>query len=456
MSAIGGIWTRIRAGYTEAALLLFLTVLSVTIYFGTTTNLPPLMFLAGVLCIGCFNPIGRVSRAFWPIIGVTGALMIYAFLRSDFVAMIMSGKAMSEAWHLSTRYFRAPMIMWVTTWALIFAVCSLNGMRARRTLTWMGWMTLALFGIDLLDALGNIGLRNWMNVHWFGHERPEMVIVDASNLNTYLLMLFWPLAFWFNWKSQPAALILMVVAILWASVIVDTNAQAVTLIGSAVVFFVARAWPSVWARRGLLPERVLAGLAMLWVLVFPLVVVGLIRTGYAKTLHDHLPASWAARIDIWTYAVSRSLEKPWFGWGYESARLFDPYIPDHPHNLSLQAWLELGIPGLVLLAALWFCIFWFMVPRGSETVVAPAGNGLRALDEQPAADASPELSVEQRARPYMLAAAANYFLLNAISYGMWKQWLHCIAAMMLIIAILAIKAIRFEIKTDNTLSDNPG
>jgi O-antigen ligase len=452
VSTIGGLWTRLRAGYTEAALLLFLTVLFVTVYFGATTNLPPLMFLAGVLCIGCFNPAGRVARAFGPVMGATAAILILGFLRSDFVAMLLSGKGVQEAWHLSTRYFRAPMIMWVTTWALIFAVCGFSGMRARRTLTWMSWMALALLGIQAIDAIGNDGLRNWINVHWFGHARPEMVIVDASNLNTFLLMLVWPLAFWFAWRGWLWAIILMVITVLWSSVTVDTNAQAVTLAASAVVFWIARAWPGAWSRRGLLPERVLAVLSAFWVLVFPLVIIGLMRAGLAKPLHDHLPASWAARIDIWTYAVSRALERPWFGWGYESARLFEPYIPDHPHNLSLQAWLELGIPGLVLLAGLWFCIFWFLAPRGAEKAASET-TGLQALDVAPA---SAEVSVAQRARPYMLAAAANYFLLNAISYGMWKQWLHCVAAMMLITGILAIKAVRFETKADNALSDKAG
>jgi O-antigen ligase len=446
----------LRAGYTEGVMLLFVTVLFGTIYFGATTNLPPLMFLAGLLCIGCFNPMSRTAQAFWPVMGVTAAILVLGFLRSDFVAMVLSGKGIGEAWHLSTRYFRAPMVMWVTTWALIFATCNLGGHHAWRILTWTGWLALALFAVQAVDAIGNDGLRNWMNVHWFGHERPEMVIVDASNLNTFLLMLTWPLIFWFAQKNRNAAIILMVVTVLWASVTVDTNAQAVTFIASALVFAIARSWPAVWSRHGVLPERVMAVAAVLLVLLFPLIILFLMRTGLAKPLHDHLPESWAARIDIYTYAVSRSLEKPWLGWGYESARLFEPMIPDHTHNHSLQAWLELGIPGLLLLAGLWFCVFWFLAPKGSEAVAAQADDGLRALDELPVTDLPQALSVQQRARPYVLAAAANYFLLNAVSYGMWKQWLHCVAAMMLIIFVLAIKAIRFETKPDNALSDNAG
>jgi O-antigen ligase len=456
MNRAGGlarIWTTVRTGYTEAAILLFVTVLFGTIYFGATTNLPPLMFLAGLLCIGYFNPLGRVARAFWPAMGVTAAILVLGFLRSDFVAMVVSGKGIGEAWHLSKLYFRAPMIMWFTTWTLIFALCGLSGTRARRVLTWMSGLAVVLFVVQLGDAIGNDGVRMWVNlhlpVHWSGPLRPEMVIVDASNLNTFLLMLIWPMAFWLVWKRWFAVLILMVVTTMWAAVTVDTNAQILTFIAAAIVFWTAGRWPAAWSRRGWLPERVLAGLAAFWVLVFPLVIIGLMRAGLAKPLHDHLPPSWAARIDIWTFAVSRSLDKPWLGWGYESARQFIPVIPDHPHNLSLQAWLEMGIPGLLLMAVLWFCLFWFLAPRGSEEVALPEGNGLRPLGEPASADALAELSVEQRARPYMMAAATNYFLLNTLSYGMWKQWLHCVAAMMLIAGILAIKTVRLEMKPDN-------
>ncbi|HVZ30436.1 MAG TPA: O-antigen ligase family protein [Asticcacaulis sp.] len=462
MSVAGGLawlWNKVRNGYTEAVFLLYLTVLFVTIYFGATTNLPPLIFLAGLLCIGCFNPIGKRAHAFWPVMGATGAVLILGFLRSDFVAMLASGKSLHDAWHLSTRYFRAPMIMWVTTWALVFAACGLTGRRAGRVLTWMTWLAIALFAVELVDAISNDGLRNWMNVHWFGHQRPEMVIVDASNLNTFLLMLFWPLAFWLVWRKWIGPILLMVVTVLWTAVTVDTNAQIFTLVAAAIVFWATANWPAAWSRRGILPERVLAGLAVFWVLAFPLVVLGVMRAGLTKPLHDHLPASWAARIDIWTYAVNRSLEKPWLGWGYESARRFDPYIPDHPHNLSLQAWLELGIPGLLLMALLWGCIFWFLAPKGSEAVEVPEAEGsLKALGGASEAKATPEHlaaqpSAQQLARPYVLAAAANYFLLNALSYGMWKQWLHCVAAMMLITIIFGIKAVGLEMKADNALPD---
>jgi hypothetical protein len=44
----------------------------------------------------------------------------------------------------------------------------------------------------------------------------------------------------------------------------------------------------------------------------------------------------------------------------------------------------------------------------------------------------------------MLAGAACYFLLNALSYGMWRAWLYCLGALMVVVACLAIKAVKAD------------
>jgi len=99
----------------------------------------------------------------------------------------------------------------------------------------------------------------------------------------------------------------------------------------------------------------------------------------------------------------------------------------------------LGIPGLLLVAATWFCIFWFIAPKGATEVSPKAGEfiELSAVAEDDAV-----ATAEQKARPYMLAAATAYFTLNVLSYGLWKAWLISLAAMMLVVAILVIKAVK--------------
>jgi len=77
-----------------------------------------------------------------------------------------------------------------------------------------------------------------------------------------------------------------------------------------------------------------------------------------------MPRSLEVRQQIWRFSAERALEHPIFGWGLEASRAIPNYgeetllskggaiISNHTHNIPLQLWLELGIPGLALFG--WF------------------------------------------------------------------------------------------------------
>lgn len=95
-----------------------------------------------------------------------------------------------------------------------------------------------------------------------------------------------------------------------------------------------------------------------------------------------LPPSAAHRVLTWEFVAERIAERPWLGWGGEASRslpggdlpfseetlarfglaapearrFFDETqarrLPLHPHNMALQLWLELGLAGALLGAAL--------------------------------------------------------------------------------------------------------
>lgn len=67
---------------------------------------------------------------------------------------------------------------------------------------------------------------------------------------------------------------------------------------------------------------------------------------------------------IWRFAADRAAERPFLGWGFDASRSLPgghqltgeraELLPLHPHNAVLQVWLELGVPGLLLLCVvLW-------------------------------------------------------------------------------------------------------
>ena len=185
---------------------------------------------------------------------------------------------------------------------------------------------------------------------------------------------------------------------------------------------------ALWMPR-LTPRALGAALAAL-VLATPMLLGLVLQAGLPV---ERLPPSAIHRLVIWEFARERIAERPLLGWGMEASRAVPggtappapaeldrlgvtrpdlrawfalPHIqvlPLHPHNGALQLWLELGLAGALLGAAL-------LVLLGRAAAGAPC----------PAAATG------------ALAAAAVTFLL---SFGIWQAW--WVAAQLLAVAALA-------------------
>ena len=151
-----------------------------------------------------------------------------------------------------------------------------------------------------------------------------------------------------------------------------------------------------------------AGLWIAFLLLAPLAAL-LPADAMISDLSGRAPASWLQRLAIWKTAGVAAVDCQPFGCGAEYARVlhqsapmieiagaFGPVssLPLHPHNLFLQIWLELGLPGVALLAAaLWF--------------------GARAVSA--AALAAPEKAA--------VAAVAAAMLVSALfEASLWQVW----------------------------------
>ena len=130
-----------------------------------------------------------------------------------------------------------------------------------------------------------------------------------------------------------------------------------------------------------------------------------------------LPASAAHRLMIWHYAAGKVAERPWLGWGLDTARSLPDarkvvawdmgshlppagrystvvVMPLHPHHAPLQWRMELGVPGVLLGTA-----------AGLLALACAAGRGLARPD---------------RAAAIGLVAAG--MTVAVISYGAWQSW----------------------------------
>lgn len=143
---------------------------------------------------------------------------------------------------------------------------------------------------------------------------------------------------------------------------------------------------------------------------------------HTPAILDRVPPSGHHRLFIWNFAAERILERPWLGWGLNTARVMpggdvevDPLthgtaMPLHPHNGGLQLWLELGVPGLLL---------------GVGITILVIVAIMRMAPDRTSAAAS-------------LAALASALVISDLSYGIWQNWWLCTFAV--IAALLAITA----------------
>ncbi|MFN4283705.1 MAG: O-antigen ligase family protein [Alphaproteobacteria bacterium] len=139
--------------------------------------------------------------------------------------------------------------------------------------------------------------------------------------------------------------------------------------------------------------------------------------------------SIAHRIIVWQFSAERIAEKPLAGWGMNAARaipggkekvvlipnatpILGEKLPLHTHNAPLQWWLELGLPGAVLMAGLW--LFALVALARAFPARGP--------------------------RAFALAGYAAAFVIAGLSYGAWQAW--WLATLGLAAALLAAQAAR--------------
>ena len=118
-----------------------------------------------------------------------------------------------------------------------------------------------------------------------------------------------------------------------------------------------------------------------------------------------LPTTVIHRFLIWQFVAERIGEAPWFGWGLDAARSLPGgdrayfsaqavALPLHPHNGALQVWVELGVPGAVLGAALIGAVLVSLWRANLSRVATASGAALFSA----------------------------YYVLGGLSFGVWQNW----------------------------------
>jgi len=144
-----------------------------------------------------------------------------------------------------------------------------------------------------------------------------------------------------------------------------------------------------------------------------------------------LPASWLHRIAVWQSVAARVPEGLPFGFGADFARIWKetaPMInvpgggaplelmPTHPHNIFLQIWLELGLPGVLSFTAFIYCGMKVLRNANPPSAILAAIVGVIAAI---ALSMTVEGSLWQ---VWRLAAMALAGMGAALAYSLQRNW----------------------------------
>ncbi len=215
------------------------------------------------------------------------------------------------------------------------------------------------------------------------------------------IILFPALALLAQYRKGDAVSIALFFAALLISLRFGIFSNTVALAAGAVAYFF-----SLTASRK--AARVIVGL---WIAAFALApFAALIPADALIADYDgRAPASWLQRLMIWRAAAQSALDCLPLGCGVEYARSIHELgatieiagtdwplsvMPLHPHSLFLQIWLELGVPGVALLA---LTVFF-----GGRAIMA---SGLGATE-----------------RAAVAAVAAAFLVSALVETSIWQVW----------------------------------
>jgi len=219
-----------------------------------------------------------------------------------------------------------------------------------------------------------------------------------------------------KWQACAFAVAMLTIATLSSS-----NAAVLAVAVMAVVAVL------LWKFPGVMPRIVAVG-CIAGTLLLPGAITLTIRAvddGYRPLIDethstdpDGLAGSYGHRYYIWRFATERAVERPLKGWGFDASRAIPgghetiaigkELMPLHPHNATLQLWLELGIPGILIAAGAFWLIF--------RHRLGAAGG-----------------AADVYVKPLMLLAVCVSW--NA-TYGLWQSWWFSALALALAVMFL--------------------
>jgi exopolysaccharide production protein ExoQ len=279
------------------------------------------------------------------------------------------------------------------------ALRTLEEARRQQMVRWM-----AFAGLGFLLAVTLAAGEQSPLVRLFHIFDPQNLDDDKSRFNrgiaAYAVLCFSYALAWVHYRHLAAGAVFGLAS---AAVLIGGMSMAVPLAMAVGLLVGASAWkfrqPSAYAAYGAL---------LVFLLLLPQFFSALFSLDWLQErLHSYMSWNIKHRLIIWQFAIERYFEHPILGWGLDASRRLPggnhsipgvagaEFMPLHPHNGFLQVWLELGVPGAILLAL-------SLGSLARQQMVNLGGARLRL--------------------GAAIAASFVYVTQGTLSYGVWQNW----------------------------------
>jgi O-antigen ligase len=373
---------------------IFLVVMTPLLAYLAPLGFAPLMALVGLLAL----PGLRLSRAAAPPLLILLALALWALVSMTWSPAAIDPATLKDYGDIEKLTAVKLVLQLATYGAAAVALRGLSEASAGRAGTILAYAMVGLAVLVTIDAATGAPIYQALHAVTGEPIRPDVALVKVSLATYALALLFWPVSLILSRRRAPRAILLLVVGTVVTSKLVSSDACLVALVAGGLAWMLVR----YVGRTG---AKVLVVLVAAPFVLAPLAVLAGVETGVIAWLHKLVPASWDARLNIWTFAADHVQTHPFRGWGLDASRTFGLAIPLHTHNAQLQLWLELGAVGAAL-AGVFFCWLAYGVVRISERSRGEAAMAAGAL--------------------------VSYLVIGALSFGVWQEWWLGLGALTLI------------------------
>lgn len=215
--------------------------------------------------------------------------------------------------------------------------------------------TLVVVGFSIATILLALELADITQIHALND--PDARKYDLNRNAAQAILIFWPVLYVFLAKGVSREFsVIPIVSLLTMCWLTESQSAQMAIIVALTCWLILNLFPR--------SIPVLSSSLIAFFVLFPLLIPSLTDLTEGSRADVGLPASAEHRIQLWRGHVEPILENPLFGYGAKANRTmgsvgeFGAFAREkgfhgnttHPHNFSLEFWIDFGLVGILLLA----------------------------------------------------------------------------------------------------------